>query len=45
MVVTFLLSLCNSRRFRAMTKSAKFVIGMGRAKYAYFCFCRKQGVG
>jgi hypothetical protein len=31
-----LVSICNTRLFRAMTASALFVFGMGRGNYAHF---------
>ena len=32
-----LMSMCNTRIFRAKTMSAFFVFGLGRANYAHFC--------
>ena len=32
-----LILLCDTRRFRAKTMSASFVVGLGRANYAHFC--------
>jgi len=31
-----LISRCNPRKFRALTMSALFVAGLGRANYAHF---------